>query len=80
MTLQKGTERRYSVRFAIFKKVFNEYHFDEVIITINLSEEKEIKSLVQLAEYNGVRPSIVANYYSLFNRNLSLKILREFPS
>src|SRR6185369_14431797 len=46
---------------------------------INLSEEKEIKSLVQLAEYNGVRPSIVANYYSLFNRNFELKNFEGIP-
>src|SRR5207253_1868339 len=62
-----------------FQEVFNEHHFNEVIITINLSKEQEIKSLVDISEYNGVRPSIVANYYSLFNRNFELKNFEGIP-
>jgi putative colanic acid biosynthesis UDP-glucose lipid carrier transferase len=66
-------------KISDFQKVFNEHHFSEVIITINLSKEQEIKSLVNLAEYNGVRPSVVANYYSLFNRNFELKNFEGIP-
>jgi len=76
---EKSDRKKILGKICDFQKVFNEYHFDEVIITINLSEEKEIKSLVQLAEYNGVRPSIVANYYSLFNRNFELKNFEGIP-
>jgi putative colanic acid biosynthesis UDP-glucose lipid carrier transferase len=62
-----------------FQKVFENYHFSEVIITIDLSRELEIKELVNLAEYNGVRPSVVANYYSLFHRNFELKNFAGIP-
>ncbi len=77
----KGSNERYKVlgKVSDFQKVFNEHRFNEVIITINLSKEKEIKSLVNLSEYNGVRPSIVANYYSLFNRNFELKNFEGIP-
>jgi putative colanic acid biosynthesis UDP-glucose lipid carrier transferase len=62
-----------------FQEVFNKYHFNEVIITIDLSREREIKELVNVSEYNGVRPSVVANYYSLFNRNFELKNFAGIP-
>lgn len=66
-------------KISDFQKVFDEYQFNEVIITIDLSKEKEIKSLVNIAEYNGVRPSVVANYYSIFNRNFELKNFSGIP-
>jgi len=62
-----------------FQKVFNNSPFNEVIITIDLAQEKIIRELVNLAEYNGVRPAVVANYYSLFNRNFELKNLAGIP-
>lgn len=64
---------------ADFQKVFDRSPFSQVIITIDLSKEKLIKSLVNIAEYNGVRPSIVANYYSLFHRNFELKNYAGIP-
>lgn len=62
-----------------FQEVYNRTPFHEVIITIDLTSEDQIKSLVNKAEYNGVRPSIVANYYSLFNRNFELKSFAGIP-
>jgi len=78
-------KKQKSERFEIlgkltdFQEVYNSNPFDEAIITIDLSNEEIIKSLVNIAEYNGVRPSIVANYYSLFNRNFELKNLAGIP-
>lgn len=66
-------------KISQFQEVFNKYNFNEVIITIDLSKEREIKSLVNISEYNGVRPSVVANYYSLFNRNFELKNFAGIP-
>ncbi len=62
-----------------FQEVFRSTPFNELIITIDLAQEKKIKSLVNLAEYNGVRPAIVANYFSLFNRNFELKNFAGIP-
>lgn len=66
-------------KISDFQQVFDKYRFNEVIITIDLSREKEIQNLVNLSEYNGVRPSIVANYYSIFNRNFELKNFAGIP-
>jgi len=62
-----------------FQDVFNKTPFNEVVITLDLAEEKKIRKIVDLAEYNGARPAIVANYYSLFNRNFELKNLAGIP-
>ncbi len=77
----KQKSERFNVLGPIsdFQKIFNNESFNEVIITIDLSQEKTIRELVNLAEYNGVRPAIVANYYSLFNRNFELKNLAGIP-
>jgi putative colanic acid biosynthesis UDP-glucose lipid carrier transferase len=66
--------------FDDFQKVFDERPFNEVIITLPLQKEDEIRKLVNLAEYNGVRPSVVANYYSLFQRNFEFKNLAGIPT
>ncbi len=55
-----------------FQALYDKYRFNEVIITLPLSRESEIKYLVNIAEYNGVRPGVVANYYTLFGRNFEI--------
>lgn len=62
-----------------FQKVYDEHRFNEVIITLPLSREGEIKYLVNVAEYNGVRPGVVANYYSLFGRNFEISDMGGIP-
>jgi putative colanic acid biosysnthesis UDP-glucose lipid carrier transferase len=63
-----------------FQAVYNSAPFNEVVITLSLLQEKKIRKLVNLAEYNGVRPSVVANYYSLFHRNFELRNLAGIPT
>jgi putative colanic acid biosysnthesis UDP-glucose lipid carrier transferase len=55
-----------------FQALYDKYRFNEVIITLPLSMEADIKYLVNIAEYNGVRPGVVANYYTLFGRNFEI--------
>ncbi len=78
---QKQKSDRYNIlgKLSDFQEVYNSTPFDETIITIDLAQEATIKSLVNIAEYNGVRPSMVANYYSVFNRNFELKNLAGIP-
>jgi putative colanic acid biosynthesis UDP-glucose lipid carrier transferase len=78
---KKPKTDRFNVlgKLTDFQEIYNRTQFDEAIITLNLAHENTIKSLVNIAEYNGVRPSIVANYYSLFNRNFELKNLAGIP-
>jgi putative colanic acid biosysnthesis UDP-glucose lipid carrier transferase len=77
----KPKSERFNVigTLADFQEVFDSTRFNEVVITIDLAQEQKIKSLVNISEYNGVRPAIVANYYSLFNRNFELKNLAGIP-
>ncbi len=62
-----------------FQRVYDTIPFDEVVITLDIHQENKIKELVNIAEYNGVRPSIVANYYSLFQRNFEIRNLAGIP-
>jgi len=62
-----------------FQAVYDRYKFNEVIITLPLSKESDIKYLVNIAEYNGVRPGVVANYYSLFGRNFEISDYGGIP-
>jgi len=62
-----------------FQAIFNKKPFNEVIITLDFSHAEVIKSLVEVAEYNGVRPGVVGNYYSLFNRNFNIKDISGIP-
>lgn len=66
-------------KLSDFQKSFDANPFDEVIITIHLRNEKQIREIVNVAEYNGVRPTVVANYYSLFNRNFEFRNLAGIP-
>jgi len=78
---KKPKSERFNVLGPVsdFQKVFDNAPFNEVVITIDLAQEKTIRDLVNIAEYNGVRPAVVANYYSLFNRNFELKNLAGIP-
>jgi putative colanic acid biosysnthesis UDP-glucose lipid carrier transferase len=71
---QKPSSKSINILGSIqdFQKLYDEHRFNEVIITLPLSREGEIKYLVNIAEYNGVRPGVVANYYTLFGRNFDI--------
>jgi putative colanic acid biosysnthesis UDP-glucose lipid carrier transferase len=62
-----------------FQKVFDAHQFHEVVIALDFSKADLIKSLVERSEYNGVRPGVVGNYYSLFNRNFNVKDISGIP-
>jgi len=66
-------------KISDFQRLYNSTPFDEVVITLDIHQENKIKELVNIAEYNGVRPSVVANYYSLFQRNFEIRNLAGIP-
>jgi putative colanic acid biosysnthesis UDP-glucose lipid carrier transferase len=67
-------------RLSEFQKVFNEYQFNETVIALDFDDPDQIKSLIDISEYNGVRPGVVANYYSLFNKNFEVKYIAGIPT
>ncbi len=65
---------------AHFQNIFDQTAFNEVVIALDFSNSDLIKSLVEKAEYNGVRPSVVANYYSLFKKNFVVQYVGGIPT
>ena len=62
-----------------FKKLVVQNYFNEVIITLHLDNEKRIRELIDIAEYHGIRPRVVPNYYSMFHRTYEVKSLGNIP-
>ncbi len=66
-------------RLSDFKKIVAQNYFNEVIITLHLENNKKIKELIDIAEYHGIRPRVVPNYYSMFNRTYEVQTLGTIP-
>ena len=60
--------------FDDFERIAEERHVHELIITTRLNDEETIQKMIKKAEHSGVRPSVVANYYTMFRRNFELEI------
>ena len=55
-----------------FSTVVNSFEINDVIIALNSLDNKIIKEIIKIAEYHGIRPRIVPDYYGLFNRNYEI--------
>jgi len=65
--------------FDDFEKIAEERHIHELIITTGLHEKDTIQRMITKAEHNGVRPAVVANYFTMFKRNFELETLGGIP-
>jgi putative colanic acid biosysnthesis UDP-glucose lipid carrier transferase len=63
-----------------FQRVFDKAPFNEVVISLDFDQSDLIKEIVKLAEFNGVRPSVVANNYALFARNFDVRDIGGIPT
>ncbi len=66
-------------RVSDFQEVYNNNRFDQLIIAIPINSRDKIRKLIDLAEFNGVRPRVIPDYYNLFNRNFETQLLGELP-
>ena len=66
-------------RVSDFQKVFDQHTFDQLIIAIPINNRAKIRKLIDLAEFNGVRPRVIPDYYVLFNRNFETQLLGSLP-
>ena len=66
-------------RVSDFQQVFNENTFDQLIIAIPISNREKIRRLIDQAEFNGVRPRVIPDYYSLFNRRFETQAIGDLP-
>src|SRR5690606_34851365 len=63
-----------------FQKVYEKKPVTELIITLQMSSYHDtITKLIRQAEYNGVRPRVVADYNYMFNRHYEMQKLGKFP-
>lgn len=62
-----------------FKKVVKNNKINDIIITLNLEEDLNVKEIIQNAEYYGIRPRVVPDYYALFKRNFEIRKLGNIP-
>ena len=65
--------------FDDFEEILNTQPVHELIITTNLEESATIRRMITKAEHNGIRPSVVANYYTMFRRNFELQNFGGIP-
>jgi putative colanic acid biosynthesis UDP-glucose lipid carrier transferase len=66
-------------KFDQIEQIFNNYHFNEVIITLDLSNGEKIRFAIDLAERNGKRPRVIPNYDSMFKRHIEAENLNGIP-
>jgi putative colanic acid biosynthesis UDP-glucose lipid carrier transferase len=66
-------------RVSDFQEVFESHTFDQLIIAIPINNRAKIRNLIDQAEFNGVRPRVVPDYYSLFNRGFETQFLGDLP-
>ena len=66
-------------RISDFQQVFEQYEFDQIIIAIPINNRQKIRSLIDLAEFNGIRPRVIPDYYALFNRSFETQALGDIP-
>jgi putative colanic acid biosynthesis UDP-glucose lipid carrier transferase len=62
-----------------FQEVFDNFKFDQLIVTIPITNRDKIRNLIDLAEFNGVRPRVIPDYYNLFNRNFETQLIGNLP-
>jgi len=72
-------ERLILGNLADAQTVFQRYKIDELFIVLATSEEEEVKSLVEAADFHGARVRMVPIFYKLFQRNFDVKRVGDFP-
>ncbi len=65
--------------FDDFEKVIESRPIHELVITTSLHDEETIRKMINKAEHNGIRPSVVANYFTMFRRNFELQNFGGIP-
>ncbi len=62
-----------------FELIIKNHQINDVIIALNSIEKIKISNIIKLAEYHGVRPRVIPDYYAAFNRNLEIRKLGNIP-
>ena len=65
--------------FTDLKEVLKKSPIHELLIAVDMREEKTIRNLIRQAEKNGIRPVVAADYQNTFHRNVNVQRLGTIP-
>ncbi|MFM8346597.1 MAG: exopolysaccharide biosynthesis polyprenyl glycosylphosphotransferase [Bacteroidota bacterium] len=65
--------------FEDFEKIVESRPIHELLITTSLHDEETIRKMINKAEHSGIRPSVVANYFTIFRRNFEMQNFGGIP-
>lgn len=69
----------YAARLSDIESVFKEDKFDELFIMVSSSPGTEIRKIVEIADYYGIRVKMVPGFYQLFDQNFKVKLVDNIP-
>jgi putative colanic acid biosynthesis UDP-glucose lipid carrier transferase len=79
-TLETSVDHRLMVgKLANVKTTFQKDKFDELFVAVSSSNVDEIRSLVDTADYYGIRVRMIPTFYKLFQRNFEVKRFHNIP-
>jgi Undecaprenyl-phosphate glucose phosphotransferase len=62
-----------------FNSVIKEHEINETIISLSSLENENVKNIINNAEFHGIRPRVVPDYFALFKRNYEIQKLGNVP-
>ena len=62
-----------------FEAIISQQHIDEVIIAISTEHSKTVKSIIEKADYHGVRTRLVPDYNRFLGHNYSMTLFGNQP-
>jgi putative colanic acid biosynthesis UDP-glucose lipid carrier transferase len=78
--LESQVERRFiRGELAGLENIFKTGKFDELFIVFSSCLEKELRKIVELADYHGIRVRIVPGFYQLLERNSDINVFNNIP-
>jgi putative colanic acid biosynthesis UDP-glucose lipid carrier transferase len=79
-TLESQVDQRLIVgKLADVKNILITGKFDELFIVFSSSSGDELRKVVEIADYYGIRVRMVPSFYKLLERNFDMNLLNNIP-
>jgi putative colanic acid biosynthesis UDP-glucose lipid carrier transferase len=66
-------------KLADVKTIFKREKFDELFIVVSTAPGKEVRKIIKIADYYGVRVRMVPGFYKLFEQNFEINMVNQIP-
>jgi putative colanic acid biosynthesis UDP-glucose lipid carrier transferase len=66
-------------KLAEVKSIFKSDKFDELFIVVSSSSGDELRKIVEIADYYGIRVRMVPGFYKLLERNFDMNLFNNIP-